>query len=331
MSNDMSVKEQVAAMESWAIDVKNSLSSENYTEGLGLLRNINSQGRKLEWRYCPRGIKNYPKLKEVEILKTKISQTRAAAQATLTNLKHLEKVDKRKQKKTDAELAAIEKEKKKYQKEITKSVAILIKVLLDVSSITNAEPWFDPVILVKPENKSVLATVLIDRVVGGSAFYHLVPPKKTKSIISQLDLKSVDLEKQIISGAVLEGKDLTGANLKSATLNKVYFRRANLLGAKLTSARMKEAIFIEASLIQSDMRKVSAFKAVFIGANLSGADLRGGNFKECNFSNANFLEVKMKGANIEGADFHGAKNLNVIQIRSAKNYHKAINLPANIL
>ena len=69
MAEEQSLKDQIAAMESWSINIREFISFGNYDEAKKLLREINTQGRRLEWRGGKRGLKHLPEMSQIKVLK----------------------------------------------------------------------------------------------------------------------------------------------------------------------------------------------------------------------------------------------------------------------
>src|SRR3989344_2703168 len=285
-----SIKDIIAAMEGWAIKAKQKIASKNFNEAVKLLRNLNTQGRRLEWSGSKSGLKHLPKLKEVGILKQKISQSRAAAQESLSALQHLDKLAKKEGKKP-AEVAVIEKKRSDYLKTAGQNVVMCIQLLKESRGIVESEPWFDGEVLSRPENKEILLMLLC-----GQDFYESTRPNT--SIIQKINLKMANftranLKEADLEGADLEGADLTRADLTGANLKGANLTRANLREAILTRADLREAILTGANLIGADLTRANFTTAYLIEANLIGANLFGANLTRANLS----------GANLSGANF----------------------------
>lgn len=96
MAEEQSIKDDIGtiidAMEGLAITAKKTANSGNYEKVEKQLKDINTLGRKLEYRGG--GLKILPLLAETEELKLKITQARAAAQTALTSITYLEGVQK---------------------------------------------------------------------------------------------------------------------------------------------------------------------------------------------------------------------------------------------
>ena len=80
-------------------------------------------------------------------------------------------------------------------------------------------------------------------------------------------LQGLDMADADMNNANLQGANLVGANLKGANLQNTHFQKANLKGAQLQQARLN-------------------------GANLQGANLGGADFKQADLFSADFREVK---------------------------------------
>jgi uncharacterized protein YjbI with pentapeptide repeats len=103
---------------------------------------------------------------------------------------------------------------------------------------------------------------------------------------------------------IAPGVSLPGALLENASLWDAQLAGANLAGANLENAILGGSNLQDANLQNANLRGARAR-----GVNLRGAELR----------NANFTEAK-----VEAADFRGAKNLTVLQIQAARDWHLAI-------
>ncbi|HLD72740.1 MAG TPA: hypothetical protein VJA23_04080 [Candidatus Nanoarchaeia archaeon] len=128
MTKEQLVNDQISAMYGWAIKAKQNADSGKYTDAEAFLRNINVQGRRLEWRGWRWRLRSSPEVDEVKKIKMRISEVRAAALLALFYIEHLEKLAKKEGKKPE-EIVAINKKKKDYQKETIKNLTILIHVL----------------------------------------------------------------------------------------------------------------------------------------------------------------------------------------------------------
>jgi DNA-binding PadR family transcriptional regulator len=105
----------------------------------------------------------------------------------------------------------------------------------------------------------------------------------------------------------LKSIDLSQTNLFRANLFRNNLGGANLRGANLGEANLEEANLIIANLGESNLR----------GANLRGANLGGANLGE-----ANLGEADLRGANLRGVN-----NLTFRQLRSARNWEQALDIP----
>ena len=125
-------------------------------------------------------------------------------------------------------------------------------------------------------------------------------------IMSNSEMRHVDLiyaflEGVNLGGACLEGADLLGAHLEGANLIETNLEGANLLGAHLEGA----------NLIETNLEGAKLPFAYLEGANLKGVHLEGANLIEANLEGANLLgahleRVNLKGAHLENADLRSA-------------------------
>jgi uncharacterized protein YjbI with pentapeptide repeats len=132
--------------------------------------------------------------------------------------------------------------------------------------------------------------------------------------LSSADLSSADLSRAVLWSAVLNNADLMGAKLSSALLTNAKLSSAKLIGAHLSSAVLRVANLRGADLRGADLSST----------DLSFADLRGANLSEASLFDANLGDANLSNANLSDADLWGAKNLTPKQVKSAKNWEKAI-------
>ena len=141
-------------------------------------------------------------------------------------------------------------------------------------------------------------------------------------------------EKFYMSAINLSGINFTGANFQCASLfgvilERTFFMKADLRGAQFDSssfqeANMKNANFKQAQLMRTDFREANLNGANLTKASLKAADLRG-----AFFNSADLQDVNFEGADLQKAKFCGgnpsndAKNLEVDQIKKAKNWQEA--------
>lgn len=270
MAKEESVIDQIKAMEGWAIQAKQLADARKYDEAVKLLKEINTQGRKLEWRGGSRGLRQLPQMEETKQLQLKISQARSATQGSLSAAQHLSKLGK-KAGKTPAAVAAIKSKGSGYLKDVGKNLPICIQVLKEANALVSSKFWMDPKVLLRPENKAILIMVL-----RREGFYKNVRPFYFNRLsLAGADLHEADLHEVELQGVNFQGGDLSRANLSEADLRGVNLREAKLYGANL-------------------------FKAYLVEADLSGADLRWANLSETNLRGA-------KGITLEDARRQGVK------------------------
>jgi uncharacterized protein YjbI with pentapeptide repeats len=151
------------------------------------------------------------------------------------------------------------------------------------------------------------------------------------------DLIEINLPKANLEHANLKNALLQGANLRKARLCKAKLQNTKLQGAKLQEAYLWGANLEGANLqplqpeidsqisikqitnLQSaKLGRASLNKAILVQANLKEADLRGAFLRSSDLD-----QTILEDADIYGAAFGGANNLNIEQIKLAKNWQKA--------
>ncbi|MEL4894899.1 pentapeptide repeat-containing protein [Crocosphaera sp. Alani8] len=156
------------------------------------------------------------------------------------------------------------------------------------------------------QDKSIILKFLRDT--------ELIQFKNNDHETSKLRLAFCDFQKANLGGIELEIANLIAVNFIGAS-----FKKANLRGSVLIAADLRKTDFTKA-----DLRKVDLSGSVLLRANLKEADLRDANLKIANLKEANFKEANLTRTNLEGAYLYRAKCLNIKDLKSAKNWEKAI-------
>ncbi len=290
MVDEQSILDQIKAMEGWAIQARQKIYSQKFSDVDHLLKLVDVQGRKLEWRSGVSGLKHLPELDDVKVLRTKITQARAASQRCLTALTSVAKLAKNEGKKP-AQVAIIRKEKEKYLKIIGEHISILIETLKIAVAISSQEPWLNPQTYIKLENRNALLQLL-----RKEGFFSSMDTRVRRDLVNKIEirrvsLKGVNLVGADLSGLVLMGADLESANLRQVNLEKVVLSRANLVQADLTEASLEgafidEANFFRSRLVGANVKSVHADHVNFSHADLRRANLNGSLMVHANFNNA---------------------------------------------
>lgn len=172
---------------------------------------------------------------------------------------------------------------------------------------------------------------------------------QAKQSLRGLDANKADLEDIDFSGAELSKASfkeslLKGANFQNSKLGSVDFNRAKLenssfQGAHLQYAKFYAAILEKANfeganlgasdlqlsfLLNANMQKVNLNGANLARADLTMVDFRGASLEFTNCQFADFYKSNLYGANIANADLRCVKNLELSQVKSAKNWELAI-------
>ena len=303
-------------MEGWAIKTKQRADLGKYGEAGSLLKIIDLQGRRLEWRGG--GLKHLPELEEVKILKYKISEARAAVQQSISAITNVTELPKQEGKKP-AEVAAIKKQEAKYLENIGKNTAIGIQLLKEAREIVSAEPWISPSTYIKPENRNVLLQLL-----RKEGFFKTLDQKVRWELVKKIDIRRVSLHEVNLVGA--DHVNFSHADLRSANLDGGLLKHANFNNARLNSATLQAADLEFSLMIRTDLENANLSAAVLNNAILTSAFL-----KNAKFVKAFMWSVTLNGANVEGADFKQALGLHKEQFDLTKNSAEAKNVKFNRL
>ena len=116
---------------------------------------------------------------------------------------------------------------------------------------------------------------------------------KNISLVQNLKLAGLDLQKTSFKGVDLSGQDLQGVNFKGADLQKVNLEHATLVKVNFEGANLQNANLQNASLHN---------------ANLSKVDFRNADFRNTNLQMVDFTGASSSGAKLQGASLKGCKN-----------------------
>ena len=153
--------------------------------------------------------------------------------------------------------------------------------------------------------------------------------------LSRANLSGVNLSLADFNDANLSRAKLIGADFNDANLRDVDLRDVDLSGVNLTDAKLEWAVYNKKTKFPEKFDPASQQMLLIApGVNLSGANLRfvdlsHADLKDVNLSNAdlkfaNLKDVNLSNADLRGADLRGAENLTREQVKSAKNWDKAI-------
>jgi DNA-binding PadR family transcriptional regulator len=155
--------------------------------------------------------------------------------------------------------------------------------------------------------------------------------------VSSIDLAQTNLKGANLAGANLKGANLKGAKLVQANLIRANLGEANLVGANLIGANLGGANLLQANLEGANLIRAYLLKTNLEGTYLSKAILGEANLIQANLSGAYISRANLAGANLEGANFEGANlqkanlmgvvNLTIEQLRSARNWEQALDIP----
>jgi uncharacterized protein YjbI with pentapeptide repeats len=116
-----------------------------------------------------------------------------------------------------------------------------------------------------------------------------------------IDLRGVNLQREMLSDFNLNNTDLGGTNLSGANLSHAMLNRSNLSGsnlicANLNDADLSDAVLNGANLNNADLR----------GANLGGASLNCARLDHSNLGGTNFNMAKLSSALLRSVDLSKA-------------------------
>ncbi|MBD2184005.1 pentapeptide repeat-containing protein [Planktothrix sp. FACHB-1355] len=151
-----------------------------------------------------------------------------------------------------------------------------------------------------------------------------------------LNLKKVNLSKDLFDGVDFYGLNLSNADFTDANLSKRQFIRTNFMFTNFTKAdlsktKFEEVNFTNANLSGANLEKAEFKEVNFTNANISGANLEKAEFTNVNFQNANFSNANLVGMKLyyDRADFSGA-NFTDTKIADVDKYTKQIYLTTQI-
>lgn len=364
------IKSQVDAMESFAISaqdiIKNNkkADSDKYNNQLKrLLKDTNTQGRKLEWRSTL--LRSLPKIKEVNDLKQRISEARAAAQQAGDSLGDWERVNKYIKKlkekinyeKKELEQASSKKKRiwlearikefdnnlmaeiKRYdlnKKRIGENIAILIQVLKEARTIVYNAPWTDINKII--ENKEAVELFLRGEGIYGALdfnsrinmWYYGPEDRRTKIRVlpSGLNLsgKKVDLSEFCFNGLTIEKPSFKYATLKGASFVKSTIIDGNFESAICNKINFTLAFIKSTRFTNAELTEANFSRATIISSTFDGAILCRANLGAAKIDSSSFDNADLEDAYCDGISFMKLETL-----KRAKNWKKALNVPQKIL
>lgn len=313
MAENETIKTEVAAMQGWALEAKKKADVGNYKEALKNLKNVNQQGRKLEWKGKLIGLNELPYLEEVKFLKKKITSARAAAQTSISSLEKLTKLPKGK---NPAEVAAIKVKENNLKKETSKNIIILLQILSDAKKIVDAEPWMNLDVLVRSSTDKLNYIAFFLR---GDGFYRYISDKESITLFNKwrtITKYKLNLSREYFYRTSFENLNFRGANFegvkfRDCIFENVDFTEANLSGTIWGSAKLHFINFKKAVLHKAQMSRLQ-----FVGSNFEGADLSEAYCIWTQFSGLNFVGAHLEGADLVNAHFDDA-NLNGANLTNA--------------
>ncbi|MGK7878481.1 MAG: pentapeptide repeat-containing protein [Crocosphaera sp.] len=140
---------------------------------------------------------------------------------------------------------------------------------------------------------------------------------KTLTVLRRLTFKP-ERDKAIILKFLYDTEliKIQDYNCKTSKLELAFcdFQKANLIAANLEGANLNRVDFEGASLVAANL----------IAANFEGGSLKGANLLAANLNRANLKRVILEGTNLEEAYLYQTNELNIKELKSAKNWEKAV-------
>lgn len=342
-SNELSVEKQIKAIESWSTSAyEESRKGIPETEKiLGLLKNINSQGKTLEWRSY--GLKSLPSGKLRDNLKKKISELRAAAMSIHGDIRR------------DLVLSS---STKRLLRLLASEAVKAVELIKGLEMTISFQEFID-----KP-------SILEDFFEGEGNFSHIPLDirrdqwnsyKNNVESINLLNINGADLSKFDFSGLIFSeckfietnfnGSLFVETSFWNSEFKKVSFIEANLSKAKFlgwvtlkhvsfASANLKEASFGfvpnhnyrgEINITDVTFESANCERAKFTNLRITGdqeivLSFRNANLRRTKFIKSGFenipktgkMWVSFEGADVKHANFHG-HNLDHSGFKGAKN------------
>ena len=127
-----------------------------------------------------------------------------------------------------------------------------------------------------------------------------------RAILEEVHLEGANLSYAHLERALLPWAHLEGANLKEACLEGALLSWARLEGALLERVRLEGAILEEVRLEGANLNKACLARADFSYAHLEGTDLLGACLEGANLLGAHLEGTDLLGACLEGANLLGA-------------------------
>ncbi len=156
----------------------------------------------------------------------------------------------------------------------------------------------------------------------------------TSIIFNKRNFKNIYLTNANLKKTPFINSDLSYATLYKADfswspLNQTKFIQANLQEAVLTRCLLSDTDFSQAILISAKLNEAFLDNTKFLQANCQSADFSQATLSSTDFSFAdlrfaNFQKTKFIEANLNGSYLYETKFLNVQDLKSCKNWEKAI-------
>jgi len=140
------------------------------------------------------------------------------------------------------------------------------------------------------------------RVALGRALVHIAKPDGLIKDRAFLRLLQFSIELQLdLASLGLEPQDLSGARLNGLTLARIALNNISLRGADLRRVDLRHS-----TIDDCDLSGVDLTYACLIGADLGGVNLSGANLTKADLSRANLIGANLSDADLSGANLSNA-------------------------
>ncbi|KYC34538.1 hypothetical protein WA1_51005 [Scytonema hofmannii PCC 7110] len=146
----------------------------------------------------------------------------------------------------------------------------------------------------------------------------------SKANLQDARLWKTHMLKSSLQNANLSKADLSEANLKAGNLSKANLQSARLWNTYMPKSRLQDTNLSQANLSQADLNGSDFSRAKLNGANLRNTYMPEVSLQNTDLSQADLLQANLSKSDLSGADFRGVRNLTPEQVKSARNWEKAI-------
>lgn len=332
------LKQSITQIMTNAIEIKEQISTGKTSLVRVELTNLRKNCKKLVW--SRNSLVQLPDLVEIQEARTSLNIVIKESKKLSSKLKVFVNLLPRR---TKHNRTAVIRQKTRI---LIEKIEIIVHNIENAYDIIMSEPWANPRILERKENKKILIQALKRK-----GFYHKNLAITLKLIFS-INFRDIDFHKENLKGinlcgdaghnanliyADFRGADLRGAKLDWADLRYSSFWGANLRGADLSFADLTESTMLICNLRDAELFETNLTRVALNCADLRGADCEGAIFHHATlegarFGSADLSRAKFYGSKIQHADFAKSNLSKVIDfpvkhIKEVRNLKSAKHIP----